>query len=225
MTRRALAALRRIMLAAALVWLASSLVAANGAAQEPLDSPSPAVLDKDEQASLQRIEDYLNAIDSLRANFVQIAPDGGAAEGTFYLRRPGRVRVEYQPPTPILIVGDGILLHYHDMELGQVNDWPIFDTPLGALSRDQVRFGEELVIAAMERRSGAIAVTVFESDDPGQGTLTLLFTESPLALKQWRVIDAQGLMTTVALFDLEINPPLNAKLFEFDDPRERPIRR
>ncbi len=225
MTRRALAALRRLLLAAALVWLAAPLVATGGAAQEALEAPAPAVLNEDQQAWLQRIEDYLNAMDSMRAHFVQIAPDGGATEGTFYLRRPGRIRVEYEPPTPILIVSDGFLLHYHDRELGQVSDWPIFDTPLGALSREQVRFGEELIVAAMERRSGTIAVTVFESDDPGQGTLTLLFSEAPLALKQWRVIDAQGLATTVALFDLEINPPLSAKLFVFDDPRERPLRR
>ena len=185
----------------------------------------PAPLDAQQQILLLEVERYFNAIDTLKADFLQIAPEGGVAEGVFYLRRPGRLRVEYAPPVPVLIVGDGLLLHYHDMELGQINDWPIFDTPLGALSSESVRFNDELVVTDFVERDGRVAITVVQRDDPGVGSLTLIFDTAPLLLRQWRVTDAQGLVTTVSLLGLETNIALNARLFVFDDPRERPIGR
>ena len=182
---------------------------------------TPVALDEAAQADLQRIEAYMNSIRTLKARFLQVSPDGEHAEGTFYLRRPGRLRVEYDPPVPVLIIGDGFLLHYHDRELGQVNDWPIFDTPLGALSADYVAFNDRLVVTGFEARGGLIAVRVVQGDDPAQGSLTLLYTDAPLALRQWQVNDAQGLTTTITLFELETNLDLNPRLFVFDDPREK----
>ncbi len=190
-------------------------------AEEPaeFEGAIPAVLNADEASWLQRAEDYFNSIDSIRAAFFQTSSEG-TAEGVFYLSRPGRLRVEYLPPTPVLIVGDGLLLHFHDTELGQVNDWPIFDTPLGALSSDEVKFNDDLVVTDFRRRSGALAITLVKREDPGLGSLTLFFSEAPMELKQWKVIDAQGLVTTVALLDAETNIALDNRLFVFDDPRE-----
>ena len=184
------------------------------------DEPSPAVLSADEASWLQRAEDYFNSLESIRASFFQTSSKGAVAEGVFYLRRPGRLRVEYLPPTPILIVGDGLFLHFHDTELGQVDDWPIFDTPLGALSSDEVKFNDDLIVIGFLRRSGALAITLVKREDPGLGSLTLYFTEAPMELRQWKVIDAQGLVTTVALMNAETNIDLDARLFVFDDPRE-----
>jgi len=186
---------------------------------------SPAELDETERLWLDRAENYLNDIDSMRARFLQIAPDGGIAQGMFYMRRPGRLRVEYEPPVPILIIGDGFWLHYHDKELGQINDWPIFDTPIGSLSRDTIRFNEDLVVTGFARRSGVLAITLVQRSDPGLGDLTLVFQESPMILRQWRVLDAQGLATTISLHELETNVSLSAKLFVFDDPREKRLQR
>ena len=184
------------------------------------ESAIPAVLNADETSWLQRAQDYFNSIDSIRAAFFQTSSEGGTAEGIFYLNRPGRLRVEYLPPTPVLIVGDGLLLHFHDTELGQVNDWPIFDTPLGALSSDEVKFNDDLVVTDFHRRSGALAITLVKREDSGRGSLTLFFSEAPMEFKQWKVIDEQGLVTTVALLDVETNIELDNRLFVFDDPRE-----
>ena len=182
---------------------------------------TPLELTAAEQADLARVEAYMNSIQTLRADFIQVSPEGEQAEGVFYLRRPGRLRVEYAPPIPVLIVGDGFLLHYHDRELGQGSDWPIFDTPLGALSDEYVAFNERLVVTGFEARSGLIAVRVVQREDPAQGSLTLIFSDAPLQLRQWQVDDAQGLATTITLFDLETNVGLSARLFVFDDPREQ----
>ena len=181
---------------------------------------TPAVLNAEQSGWVQRAEKYFASVDSIRASFFQTSAEGGTAEGVFYLRRPGRLRIEYLPPTPVLIVGDGLLLHFHDTELGQVSDWPIFDTPLGALSSGDVSFNDDLIVTGFRRRSGAIAITLVKAEDPGLGSLTLYFSEVPMELKQWKVIDAQGLVTTVALFNAETNINLDAKLFVFDDPRE-----
>lgn len=183
-----------------------------------------AKLTEEQTVALGVAESYLNNVRSLRARFIQIAPDGSVAQGKFYLRRPGRLRFEYDPPVPILIVGDGFLLHYQDKELGQVNEWPIFDTPIGSLSRDEVGFGKDLVVTEVTRAEGRTTVTVTRREDPGEGSLTLYFTSEPTQLVQWRVKDAQGQVTTVALEDLEINVDISAKLFVWEAPKGAPQR-
>ena len=142
-------------------------------------------------------------------------------EGTFYLRRPGKIRVEYDPPSPLLIVGDGFLLHYHDKELGQINDWPIFDTPLGALSDDSIRLNEELVVTSFKSEHGSIKLRLIQRSDPALGGITLFFSDSPIVLKQWAIDDAQGMLTRIILFEIKKNLKLAPRLFIFDDPRKQ----
>ena len=179
-------------------------------------------LDGAAQESLAAIERYLNGLQTLKADFSQVGPEGEPAEGVIYMRRPGLLRVEYAPPVPVLIVGDGLWIHYHDMELGQINDWFIYETPLGALTREETRFGEDLEVTAFAERDRLIEVTVVQEDDPRGGSLTLILSTDPLRLIKWRVTDAQGLVTNVALHGLETNIRLPRKLFVFDDPRTKP---
>ena len=180
-----------------------------------------AALDGAAQETLAAVERYLDGLQSLKANFSQIGPQGEPAEGVIYMQRPGLLRVEYAPPVPVLIVGDGFWIHYHDMELGQVNDWFIYETPLGALTREETRFGEDLEVTAFSESAGLIKITVVHEDDPRGGSLTLVLSADPLRLIQWRVTDAQGLVTAVTLHDLETNIRLPRGLFVFDDPRTK----
>ena len=209
--------------AAALLCLAPLLAAwlAVGQPAQAQESGS-IVLDGAAQETLDAVERYLNGLQSLKANFSQIGPEGDPAEGIIYMRRPGLLRVEYAPPVPVLIVGDGLWIHYHDMELGQVNDWFIYETPLGALTREEIRFGEDLEVTAFAEHGGLVEVTVVHEDDPRGGSLTLVLSAAPLRLLQWRVTDAQGYVTIVTLHDLETNIRLPRRLFVFDDPRDKP---
>lgn len=213
----------KLIRAAALLCLAPVLAVwfAAGQPAEAQDSGALA-LDEAAQESLAAVEQYLNGLQTLKADFKQVGPDGEPAEGVIYMRRPGLLRVEYAPPVPVLIVGDGLWIHYHDMELGQVNDWFIYETPLGALTREVTRFGEDLEVTAFAERDGRIEVTVVHEGDPRGGSLTLVLATDPLRLVRWRVTDAQGLVTTVALHDLETNIRLPRRLFVFDDPRTKP---
>ena len=179
------------------------------------------VFDGAAQETLAAVERYLNGLQTLKADFKQVGPEGEPAEGVIYMRRPGLLRVEYAPPVPVLIVGDGLWIHYHDMELGQINDWFIYETPLGALTREVTRFGEDLEVTGFAERGGFIEVTVVHEDDPRGGSLTLVLTAHPLSLVKWRVTDAQGLVTTVTLHDLKTNMRLPRRLFVFDDPRNK----
>lgn len=216
--------------ALALLLLAPMLAAWLAAAQPaPAQEAALPAADRTAAETIAAVERYFNAIKTLRADFTQVGHDGELAGGVIYLRRPGRLRVEYAPPVPVLIVGDGLLLHYHDKELGQVNDWFIYDTPLGALTKEEVRFGEDLVVTAFAAFSGRIEITLVQKSDPGAGHLTLIFEADPLLLRQWQVTDAQGLITTVTLHDIETNIVLRPALFVFDDPhadaRDNPSRR
>ena len=180
--------------------------------------PARADMSEQDLDDVGRVEDYFNAIDTLSAQFVQIAPGGEIAEGDFYLRRPGRLRFEYAPPVPILIVADGFRLIFYDSELGQVSAWPIQATPLGPLVARTVELIESGHAQMVSRDPGVLRVTLLDPDRPGDGSITLIFRDQPLELRQWEVIDPQGLVTVVALTGMRINLALAPELFLFDDP-------
>ena len=181
-------------------------------------SPPAAALTPEDDADLGRVESYLNSIETLQGRFLQVAEDGAQAHGRFFLKRPRRLRFEYAPPTPVLIVGDGIWLVFHDKEIGQVNRLPLSSTPVGLLVEDVTSFTGRVAVTAVERRPGQLRVTIRDRDNPGQGELRLVFSDPPLELRQWHVIDAQGLTTRVSLFEVLANAPLEAGLFVFRDP-------
>ena len=206
---------------AALLCLAPLLAAWLTAAHpRPAQAADALVLDRAARQTLAAVEAYLNGLQTLRADFTQVGADGEPAEGVIYMRRPGLLRVEYKPPTPVLIVGDGFLIHYHDKELGQIDDWFIYDTPLGALTKEVTRFDEDVDVTAFVERDGRIAIRVVQEDDPTGGSLTLFLDADPMRLTHWQVNDAQGHATTVTLHNLRTNIRLSRRLFVFDDPRK-----
>ena len=183
------------------------------------------VFDVDELKWINKAETYLNRIKSMQSEFFQTAAGENSASGVFYLRRPGRLRIEYSPPSKVLIVGDGLFLHFHDRELGQINDWPIFDTPLGILSSKNFRFNERLIITDVSRQSGILSISTVKKGDEELGQLILYFTEAPMELKRWKIVDGEESWITVTLFNSETNVDLDNKLFVFDDPREQNFKR
>lgn len=199
--------------AAALVVMA---VSAAGAQTEPAGAA------RDEgQSDLARIEDYLNAIDTLRADFIQVAPDGSISDGVFYLARPGRVRFEFNPPSKILIVSKKNWITLVDYEIGQASRWRIADTPFRVLIERDIRFGGNIAVSSIERAGGNVSVSVFNRKDPKQGSIKLVFTDGPLELRQWEITDPRGQITRVGLLNIEMNIEIDASKFEFDDPRPR----
>jgi outer membrane lipoprotein-sorting protein len=168
---------------------------------------------------LARITNYLNGITTLEGNFIQIGPDGELSEGLFYMRRPGRLRFEYEPPNPALVVADGTWVGVYDKRLNTLDRIPIGSTPLDILLSKRVDLRDSGAVQSIENQGGLMRVTAIDPDAPDQGSITMVFADNPLELRQWIVVDPQGLTTTVALSDLRSNVELDPKLFFIEDPK------
>jgi outer membrane lipoprotein-sorting protein len=167
-----------------------------------------------DRADLARIEASLNDIRTLKARFLQVAPDGRVTEGTAWLERPGRMRFEYNPPAPFLLIANHGVLVFQDKSLAQTSNIPLSRTPLGILLAEQVKLSGDISVTGMQRQPGQIQVTLTRTSSPGEGTLTLIFADPPLALKQWVVVDAQRQATKVTLYDAQRGGQFDQSLFD-----------
>ena len=179
----------------------------------PLAAGQAAALSADDQQDIERIEAYLNGISTMKARFQQYSTAGGVTHGRIYLRRPGRVRVEYDPPVPVLLVSDGSMVTYYDSELDQRNQVPLSSSPLWFLLRKDVQLARDVTITGVERAPGALKLSMYQTDEPDAGTVTLVFRDSPLQLMHWYLKDAQGQEIQVALFDTAFDVDLSNNLF------------
>jgi outer membrane lipoprotein-sorting protein len=170
---------------------------------------------------LARITNYLNGVTTLEGNFIQVGPDGELSEGVFYLRRPGRLRFEYEPPNPALIVADGTWVGVYDKRLNTLDRIPIGSTPLDILLSKRVDLREEGAVQSIETQGGLMRVRAIDPDAPDQGSITMVFADNPLELRQWIVVDPQGLTTTVALSEVRATVELDPNLFFIEEPERR----
>jgi outer membrane lipoprotein-sorting protein len=199
---------RRHLLGAALL---SAIVPVAARAQ-------PAVLTAADRADIARIEVYLNGLKTLKAKFLQIAPDGGTSQGTAWIDRPGKLRFEYDPPSPLLLVAGYGVGFFHDKQLGQTSNFPLSSTPLGILLTDNLKLSGDVTVTRVTRMPGQVQVTLYRTSSPGDGTITLVFADGPLTLRQWTVTDPQGKETSVTLFDISLGGKFDSKMFTFADP-------
>ena len=174
---------------------------------------APLALKGADKSDVLRVQKYLNGLITLKSRFLQASSTGNFAEGTFYLSRPGKMRIEYDPPVQFLIVADGTWLIYHDKELEQMTHLPLGSTPAAIIVDEKMSlFGDDPKVTRIERGPGVIAVTLVSNDD--EGSITLVFGDRPLVLKKWIVIDAQGVRTSVSLLSSQIGVALDDKLFK-----------
>jgi outer membrane lipoprotein-sorting protein len=188
-------------------------------AQPRPPAPPSAALTAQDQADIARVEAYLNGLRTLRSRFLQVAPDGGITEGNAWIERPGRMRFEYDPPSPLLLVaghGGGL---FYDKVLKQVTHFPLSSTPLGILLSDNLRLAGDVTVSGVERLPGQLHVTLFRTRSPGDGRLTLVFADNPLSLRQWTITDPQERETSVTLFNVTLGGRFDQKLFDTADPR------
>ena len=172
-----------------------------------------------DQKDVDRAESYLNAVTILRARFLQVAPDGSAAEGTLSLSRPGRLRLDYDPPTPMIILANGDWLVYHDSELDHTSYVDIDSTPAALLVKKDLHLNADgATVTGVAHKPGLVEISAVKEKDPRQGKITLVFTEAPYQLKQWLVTDAQGQTTTVTLYDPKTDVKFDPNIFRDRDP-------
>lgn len=195
-----------------------ALAAPATALGQPARGPAQATPDP---GAIQRVEAYFNAMTTFRARFLQIAQNGGSAEGTALIWRPGRMRFDYDAPEPtLLIAADGQFFHW-DRELRQPTTVPVGSTPLGVLLRQPLSLRGDVTVAGTERSGGLLRMAVFRTAAPNEGRITLILEENPMQLRQWEVLDAQGRTTRVTLTQIETGVRFDPFLFAFNDPRFR----
>lgn len=169
---------------------------------------------------VQRVETYLNNITTLQAHFAQANLDGTINSGTFYLKRPGRLRFQYDAPKGDYIVADGLLIHYWDNEAKDYSNAPIGATLADFLLRKKIKLtGDLKVTDIMRPTDNKLVLTVIQMENPDAGDLKLMFQENPLQLQKWRVTEAAGQMTEVTLSNIQTGMRLEPKLFVFKPPQ------
>jgi outer membrane lipoprotein-sorting protein len=177
--------------------------------------------DPERQAAVQSVEDYLGGLSTLKARFVQIANDGKQAQGAFYLKRPGRMRIDYDPPVKDFIVADGALIYYYDGEMKQVSDTPISKSLADFFLRKELRLSGDVSVSDVKKDESTLQLTIVQTSNPLAGSLTLVLSDNPLQLQSWRVVDSQGLVTEVKLLDIETGIRLDSNLFHYYDPAHK----
>lgn len=170
--------------------------------------------DAKQRGLLDRISMYLSSVQTMVGNFVQIGPDGGKTQGTFYIQKPGKVRFEYNPPTPIDIIADGSSVVVRDRNLATQDLYPLSQTPLRYLLADRIDLLRDTDIVSVSADDTFVSVVIEEKQLViGTSRLMIMFDAKTLELKQWTVTDPQGLDTTVAVFNLDVTKKPDPNLF------------
>jgi outer membrane lipoprotein-sorting protein len=185
----------------------------------PFGKPAtdPSAFDEKQRRLVARVSTYLTGVQNVSGNFVQVGPDGRRTTGHMYIQKPGRVRFEYDPPTPIEIVADGSQVVVRDRKLGQDNLYPLSQTPLRFLLADKIDLMQDTHVVGVTADDTFVTVTVEETQPlVGTSRLMMMFDSKDFKLKQWTITDIQGLDTTVALSSLDTMKNPDPNLFKID---------
>ena len=175
--------------------------------------------------SLSSVSAHLSGVTTMTANFTQTDRGGKVLTGTLSLKRPGKVRFQYQKGVPILIVGDGKALTFIDYQVNQVQRWPIGRTPLGILLDDNPDLSRVAkIIPAADPK--IVLLEARDTKHPEYGVITLAFTRNNAApaglmLQGWIAIDSQNNRTSIRLSNQQFNAGISDQAFKWRDPRPR----
>jgi outer membrane lipoprotein-sorting protein len=170
-----------------------------------------------QRAAVARVNAYFNSITTLVGNFVQVGPDRQRLEGDFYLQKPGKVRFDYDPPSPIELIADGSSVVVRDRKLATQDLYPLSQTPLRFLLSEKLDLLKDTNIVGVHEDDLFVSV-VIEEKHPIVGThrLMIMFGAKDSELKQWTITDPQGYDTTVAVFNLSRDQKPDPSLFRIE---------
>jgi outer membrane lipoprotein-sorting protein len=176
-----------------------------------------ATFDASQKAQAARVSAYLSSLSTLVGNFVQVGPDGSKTKGDFYIQKPGKVRFEYDPPSPIAIVADGSSVAVRDRKLATQDIYPLSQTPLRYLLSDRIDLMKDTNVVSVTADDLYVSVTIEEKQALiGTSRLMLMIGAKDGQLKQWTVTDPQGYDTTVAVYNLDTTKKVDPNLFKID---------
>jgi len=207
-----IAILSRSAIAAATLFalLAGGAATAQTTASTPVN---PAMSDEETVAALSQ---NFSAVPTLTGEFLQFGPNGEQTAGVFYIQRPGKIRFNYEKPSPIEVVSNGRTVAVHNRKLKTWDFFPLDKTPLKVLLADRIEFDRKAVRSVVSEPD---LTTVVMGDDKvfGDALLTLMFDPATYDLRQWTIRDAKGAETSVMVFNVQKNVVLPEQLFKFDE--------
>ena len=192
----------------------------------PISNPFAALLGKangagkltpEQRAIVERVNSYLSGVQMLTGNFVQVGPDGSRTQGDFYIYKPGRVRFEYDDPSPIELIADGSSVVVRDRRLATQDVYPLSQTPLRFLLAERVDLTKDTNLVSVYADDVFVTVVLEEKNGVvGTSRLMIMFSAKDMQLKQWTVTDPQGYDTTVAVYNLDTSKRPDPALFKID---------
>ena len=201
--------------------------------------PPPGALDADDRVALSRVENYLNDVHTLRARFVQQSAQQGYGRGTAWIERPGRLRLQYDPPSQALLVAARGRVVYSDAATGGSSSMPLSRTPLAILLAERIVLSGPVTVVSVRRTQGlgaglatgtepaagddapagdglrSVEVTLRSTEHPGQGQISLSFSDDPLRLRGLVLVDGRGDTTQLSLSGVQVGAPTDDALFRF----------
>jgi outer membrane lipoprotein-sorting protein len=178
---------------------------------------APAGFSAAQRAHVDKVSAYLSSLQQLVGNFVQVGPDGRRVRGEFYIQKPGKIRFEYDPPSPIEIIADGQSVVVRDRKLATQDLYPLSQTPLRFLLSERIDLLRDTNVVAI-RADDVFVTVVIEERQPVIGTsrLLMMLSAKDYQLKQWTVTDPQGYDTTVAVSNLDTSKRPDPGMFKID---------
>jgi outer membrane lipoprotein-sorting protein len=193
----------------------NSLNPFSGKSNRPATDPS--TFDSKQRALVNKVSTYLTSVQTLTGNFVQVGPDGRRTTGHLFIQKPGKVRFEYDPPSPIDIIADGSQVVVADRKLGTQDFYPLSQTPLRFLLADRIDLLQDTNVVGVTADDTFVSILIEERQAfVGTNRLLMNFDSKDFKLKQWTVTDVQGFDTTIAVSNLDTSRKPDPNLFKFD---------
>jgi len=174
-----------------------------------------------QSAALKQFTDHLNSIQSLGGEFTQIGPRGRVSNGIFYIVKPGKMRFEYAPPNPLIIISDGTWLTVKNRKRKKADQYPLTSTPLRLILDNNVNLHKEVKIDSLLTSDENTTITFRDRSTFASGSLVLVYDHKAKQLLQWVVIDERGRRTSVSLSNLKSGISVDKKLFKVKIPKSR----
>ncbi len=173
--------------------------------------------DASQKMLASKVSTYLSSLQNVSGNFVQVGPDGSRTTGDFYIQKPGKIRFEYDDPSPIALVADGSSVIVRDRKLATQDVYPLSQTPLRYLLSDRIDLMRDTNVVGVTADDMFVSVTIEEKQALiGTSRLMLMIGAKDNQLKQWTVTDPQGYDTTVAVYNLDTTKKLDPAMFKID---------
>jgi outer membrane lipoprotein-sorting protein len=165
-----------------------------------------------QQEILANVSAYFNSFRLMEGQFIQFGPNGDQSEGVFFLNRPGKIRFHFKPPARLDVISDGSSVAIKDGKTGTQDLYPLSKTPLRYLLADHIDLTSDIV-SSVKEETDLVSVVIVQKSAFADGKLTMIFDRKTYELRQWVVTDAQGLNTSVAIFNTTVGKPQDPGLF------------